>query len=195
MDLKLSTACTIDIGPMVDSTDGNTEETGLTIAQANVLLAKNGGLNAQKNDATSAVYDANGVYKCALNTTDTNTLGRLKVFCHPSGAAPWWDNFKIITANEWERKYNSGTMTVDAIGATALTSVFDKVFTTAATEAYPTKNTTFTLAKFMYGIWQFLNDFVFTGTTRSTKKIDGTTEAMTHTIDSTTTSTELRRTT
>lgn len=41
--LKQSTAATIKVGPFLDSTDGDTAETGLTISQADVRLSKNGG--------------------------------------------------------------------------------------------------------------------------------------------------------
>lgn len=187
MELRLSTACTIDIGPMVDSTDGNTEETGLTIAQANVLLAKNGGLNAQKNNADSAVYDANGVYKCALSTTDTNTAGRLKVFCHPSGALAWWDNFKVISAADYDRKYGTGTLTVDAMAATPLTDIFNKVAATAMTESYAAAGAAPTIAQALLALTQEKNNAALSDTTLTVKKLNGTDTAATFTLDSSTT--------
>lgn len=45
--LKQSTAANIVLGPFVDSTDGVTAETALSIAQANVRLSKNAGTIAQ----------------------------------------------------------------------------------------------------------------------------------------------------
>ena len=45
--LKLSTAVTVKVGPFVDDTNGNTEETALTITQADVRLSKNAGNFAQ----------------------------------------------------------------------------------------------------------------------------------------------------
>ncbi|MCK4444174.1 MAG: hypothetical protein KAW09_06500, partial [Thermoplasmata archaeon] len=77
--LKQSTAITLKIGPFIDDTDGKTAETGLTIAQADVRLSKNGGNIAQKNEATSCTHDELGVYGCPLDTTDTGTLGRLQL--------------------------------------------------------------------------------------------------------------------
>ena len=47
--LKADTAVTLKIGPFLDDSDGKTAETGLTIAQADVRLSKNGGDIAQKN--------------------------------------------------------------------------------------------------------------------------------------------------
>ena len=40
--LKQSTAVDVILGPFVDEDDGKTAETGLTIAQADVRLSKNG---------------------------------------------------------------------------------------------------------------------------------------------------------
>ncbi len=86
--LKQSTAATIKLGPFIDDTDGKTAETGLTIAQADIRLSKNGGDFAQKNSTTSATHDENGYYDIPLNATDTGTLGRLRVAVSKSGALP-----------------------------------------------------------------------------------------------------------
>lgn len=86
--LRQSTAVTLKVGPFVDSTDGFTKETALTIAQADVLLSKNNGAFAQKNDATSATHDAAGYYGVPLNATDSNTLGRLQIDISEAGALP-----------------------------------------------------------------------------------------------------------
>lgn len=102
MYLKQSTSVTLKLGPFVDSTDGVTSETGLTIAQADVRLTKNGGDFAQKNEATSATHDENGWYDVPLNATDTNTLGILKVAVTKSGALPVWDNFIVLPANIYD---------------------------------------------------------------------------------------------
>lgn len=75
--LKQSTAVDVLIGPFVDSTNAYDGETGLTIAQADVRLSKNGQNMAQKNDATSCVHDELGYYNCELDATDTDTVGTL----------------------------------------------------------------------------------------------------------------------
>lgn len=113
--LKQSTAATIKLGPFVDSTDGNTDETGLTISQADVRLSKNGGNMAQKNEATSCTHDEIGIYDCPLDTTDTNTLGILQVFVHESGALPVWDTFMVVPANVYDSLVaGSDSLEVDA---------------------------------------------------------------------------------
>lgn len=100
--LRQSTAATIKLGPFVDSSDGVTAETALTISQADVRLSKNGGDMAQKNSATSATHDEIGYYDVSLDTTDTNTLGRLRVMVSESGALPVWHDFIVLPANVYD---------------------------------------------------------------------------------------------
>jgi hypothetical protein len=101
--LKQSTAATVKIGPFLDASDGITPETGLTIAQADVLLSKSDGAIAQKNDATSCTADGTtGMYGCPLDTTDTGTLGRLQLVVQKSGALPYYQEFMVLPANVWD---------------------------------------------------------------------------------------------
>lgn len=100
--LKQSTAATVKLGPFVDEDDGKTPETGLTISQADIRLSKNGGDFAQTNNATGATHDENGYYDIPLDTTDTNTLGRLLVAVSESGALPVWDKFHVVPANVYD---------------------------------------------------------------------------------------------
>ena len=100
--LKQSTAADVELGPFVDSVDGVTPETALTISQADCQLIKNGGSAAQKNDATSATHLAGGMYKVPLNTTDTGSLGRLRLFVNETGAVPVWRDFMVVPANVYD---------------------------------------------------------------------------------------------
>lgn len=111
--LKQSTAVTVKIGPFLDDSDGKTAETGLTIAQADVRLSKNGGDIAQKNDATSCTHDELGIYGCPLNTTDTGTLGRLQLWVHESGALPVWHEYMVVTANVYDSLFSTDKLQVD----------------------------------------------------------------------------------
>ena len=129
MFLKQSTAATIILGPFVDETDGKTAETSLTIAQADVRLSKNAGAFAQKNDSGSCTHMELGHYSCGLNTTDTNTLGRLRVAVHESGALPVWLDFHILPANVYDSLLSTDKlqvhvdeMTAGIITATVLAS-------------------------------------------------------------------------
>lgn len=98
--LKLSTAHTFQLGPFLDDTDGKTAETALTIGDTDCFLSKNGGAAAAKNDTTdlTGTGDTRGYYDCVLNTTDTNTVGTLKVMVHVTGALPVWATFQVLPA-------------------------------------------------------------------------------------------------
>jgi hypothetical protein len=100
--LKQSTAATVVLGPFVDATDGVTAETALTIAQADIRLSKNGGAFAQTNNAAGATHMENGHYSVPLNTTDTNTLGHLRVAVNEAGALPVWRDFVVVLANVYD---------------------------------------------------------------------------------------------
>ncbi len=100
--LKQSTAADIAMGPFLDSTDGNTAETSLTITQPDVRLKKNGGAWAQKSAAQTLSHEENGWYEVSLSATDTNTLGILMVAVHESGALPVWREFMVVPANTYD---------------------------------------------------------------------------------------------
>ena len=97
--LKQSTSITVRAGPFVDSTDGATAETGLTISQADIRLSKNGDAFAQSNNSDGAAHDENGWYSLTLDTTDTGTLGRLDLAVAVSGARPVQREFMVLLAN------------------------------------------------------------------------------------------------
>ena len=125
--LKQSTAATIKLGAFVNDTDGKTAETGLTISQADIRLSKNGGDFAQTNNSAGATHDEFGYYDIPLDTTDTGTLGRLRVAVSESGALPVWQDFLVVTANVYDTlcstdtfDVNVATMATDAVSADAL---------------------------------------------------------------------------
>lgn len=110
--LKQSTAVTIKFGPFVDENDGKTAETGLTIAQADIRLSKNGGNIAQTNNATGGTHDELGFYDIPLDTTDTGTLGSLLVAVHESGALPVFQYFMVVPANVWDSMFGADKLDV-----------------------------------------------------------------------------------
>jgi len=121
-ELRQSTSITDKIGPFLDEDDGKTAETGLTIAQANIRLSKNGGDYAQSNDSGGATHDEAGWYGITLDATDTNTLGRLIVQVHVSGALPVWKEYSIITQQAWDSKYSTDVLQVHVIEKNAAIS-------------------------------------------------------------------------
>lgn len=121
--LKQSTAATIKLGPFVDDSDGKTAETGLTISQADIRLSKNGGNIAQKNNSAGATHDELGYYNVPLDTTDTNTLGTLKVIVSKSGALPVFADFMVITAEAYDTLCGTDHFTVDLNGTPSVNVV------------------------------------------------------------------------
>jgi len=100
--LKQSTASqSIMMGPFLDDTDGKTPETGLTIAAANIRLSKNGANIAAKNSG-GGTHDELGYYTITLDATDTDTVGRLQLFCNMSGALPVRHTFFVLEENVYD---------------------------------------------------------------------------------------------
>lgn len=110
--LKQSTAATVKMGPFLSSIDGDTEMTGLTIAQASIRLSKNGGAFAQSNNSAGATHDEKAYYGVPLDTTDTGTLGRLKAAVHVATAEAVWQDFMVVPANVWDSMFG-GTDLLD----------------------------------------------------------------------------------
>lgn len=132
--LKQSTAVTIKLGPFVDSTDGVTPKTGLTISQADIRLSKNGGAFAQTNNVAGATHDENGWYGIPIDTTDTNTLGRLQVAVYEAGALPCFAEFMVVPANTYDSLISgSDVLTADVtqVGGDAQSAVDLKDFADA----------------------------------------------------------------
>lgn len=128
--LKQSTATqNVLIGPFVDSTDGVTAETGLTIANTDIRLSKNGANIAAKNSG-GGTHDENGWYQITLDATDTNTVGRLQLHCVMSGALPVWAEFWVLEEDIYEALFaasaaafnSSDQVTVGSIAANAVTA-------------------------------------------------------------------------
>lgn len=110
--LKQSTATTLLLGPFLDV--NGAALTALTIAQANVLLWKEGGTTlAQKNDATSATHRSNGRYTVPINTTDTNTLGLLSINVDMGGAIAVRQDYTVLPANVFDALRGSDLLQVD----------------------------------------------------------------------------------
>lgn len=149
--LKQSTAVTLKIGPFYDATDAVTTETALTISQADVILFKNNGAGGQKNDSSACTHDLAGVYGCPLNTTDTATLGPLKIVVNESGALGYEETWMVVPANVYDSLVgNTGLLnvnlkTISTTGGSTSTTAVTNLCTSLDTEAEGTvDNTAFT---------------------------------------------------
>ena len=100
--LKQSTSATLLLGPFVSSTDGTTITSTLSITPSLVRLSKNGDTPAAKNDGSSSTYKEFGFYQIPINTTDTDTINRLKVSISVSGTLSVWDDFVVLGGNVYD---------------------------------------------------------------------------------------------
>ncbi len=116
MLLKQSTAVVLSFGPFVDPTDGVTLVTGLVSALDNgttgIKLSKNGGaLTIRHATVTATTYDAYGMYLVTLDTTDTNTLGAVRIaFAAAASCLPVWQDFQIVPANVYDSQVAGSTV-------------------------------------------------------------------------------------
>lgn len=80
----------LPLGPFVSSADGNTPQTGLTIANTDVRLQKAGTTAEVGKSSGGATHIASGRYYAVLDATDTDTVGPLRVSVHVGGALAVW---------------------------------------------------------------------------------------------------------
>ncbi len=129
MDLRLSTAAVISFGPALSNVDGVTLVTTLVTAMdgaSGIQLSKNGGAFAIRNGTpTATTYDAYGNYLVALNTTDTGTLGRLRMqFAAAATNLPIWQDFMVLPAAVWDALYAaSGGLMPSSLNAALGTAI------------------------------------------------------------------------
>lgn len=106
--LRQSTSQDIRFGPFVDSSDGFSPETALTITQSDMQLSKDGGTFTQKNAAGNATHDTDGWYSTTLNATDTDTVGILIMQVNATGALPVWVTYQVLSQDVYDSLYASG---------------------------------------------------------------------------------------
>jgi hypothetical protein len=136
--LKQSTAFIFRIGPFLDEDDGKTAETGLSIAQGDILISKAGGAFAQTSASPTTTHDADGWYQCPLTAADTGTLGTLDVQIHVAGALPVWRHFSVVTANWFDTMFSTDKLDVecDTLKTQAKADVNAEVLDVLATDTF-----------------------------------------------------------
>lgn len=104
--LRESTASQeISLGQFLDSTDGNTEENGLTIANTDIKLRKHGTTTLASKNSGGATSISNGVYHATLDATDSNTLGMLEVYVHVAGALAVKSTYNVIPVTVFDAMF------------------------------------------------------------------------------------------
>ena len=127
--LRQSTAVTISFGPFVLNTDGVTLVTNLTGTGSNqtentstgIRLSKNGGAFAARHaTAGTSSYDAFGNYLVPLDTTDTNTLGGLRIqFADGAHFCPVFMDAMVINSALWDALFASSGGAIPNVAAGA----------------------------------------------------------------------------
>src|SRR3990167_2830085 len=114
--LRQSTSVVVSFGPFVDKTDGVTPEVGLVSAidhaTTGILLSKNGGaLTIRSQAVTASTYDAYGMYRVTLSTTDTNTVGTLRMaFIETATCLPVWQDFQVVEEEVYDDLYTASAV-------------------------------------------------------------------------------------
>lgn len=177
--LRQSTASQeILIGRMVDSTDGNTEKTALTIANTDIKLWFTGATTLTSKNSGGATHIANGIYYAVLDATDTATLGPIKTYVHVAGALAWEDSYMVLPAVTYDTLVTNGIMSL---------------FTQAQTESYAADGAAPSVTQALMLILQALTEFLISGTSFTIKKLDGSTTAAVLTLNSSTAPTSVTR--
>lgn len=109
--LKQSTASQeVPLGIFVDSTDGVTAETGLTIANTDIKLHKAGATTLANKNSGGATHISGGIYYAVLDATDTDTLGSVVIYVQVAGALPVRLECVVLAANVYDSLIGGGDL-------------------------------------------------------------------------------------
>jgi hypothetical protein len=100
--LKLSTAATVVVGPVLDA-DGVAVTTAVA---ADFSIAKNGTVAAFSSETIT--HSTNGYYTIGLTSSNTNTLGRLDILVNNSAMAMSNHRYDILPADTYEELLTTG---------------------------------------------------------------------------------------
>jgi len=118
--LKHSTSSqVIPIGIYLDSTDGDTAETGLTILNTDLQVWKTGATSLVNKNSGGATHMSIGVYQLTLDATDTNTLGPIKIYSHVSGALVVVFEGLIVPVTTYDAMITNGLNNLGGVAQTA----------------------------------------------------------------------------
>lgn len=119
--LRQSTASQeIPLGYFVDSTDGNTEETALSIANTDIKIWKTGATTLANKNSGGATHISNGIYHATLDATDTDTIGPLVIFVHVTGALTARQECVVLDEAVYDVLFGTAALTTG--GAITVTS-------------------------------------------------------------------------
>jgi uncharacterized protein Yka (UPF0111/DUF47 family) len=105
MFLRQSTASQeIHLGPFLDPSDLSAE-TGLTIANTDIKLWKEGGTSESNKNSGGATHIASGRYYAVLDATDTDTVGKLEINVAHASALPVRRSFWVLEEAVYDQMF------------------------------------------------------------------------------------------
>lgn len=176
------TAAGVSAGAVTELQSGLSTLTPADIRTAIGLAAAN--LDTQLGDLPT-----NAELATALAGADDAVLASIASITIPSAASNA-SAVRAELATELGRIDAAITTRLATAGYTAPPSVSD-IWTTALTEAYRSTGATGTAAQLLYEILQNITEFAISGTTKTAKKLDGSTTAKTYTLNSATAPTSI----
>ncbi len=112
------------IGPFLDSSDADTVEDGLTIANTDIKLHKTGATTlVDKNSGGGATYISDGMYSIILDNIDTDTAGSLTIFVHMAGALAVKCTCPVYPKAVYDSKFDDSMIHGTVSGSPSTTSV------------------------------------------------------------------------
>ena len=112
--LRQSTQRVVRVGPFVDSLDGVTPETGVTLGaadQAEALKAAGAATADISGNTFAAIANCGGWYDLTLSTTDTNTVGDLTIVIQDSSVClAVFAEFTVIEEEPYDDLYTANAV-------------------------------------------------------------------------------------
>ena len=130
--IRQSTVNTVQMGPAVSNLPGLAMNS-LPHPPSAIYLSKNGGVFAVKSDTNTAYHNRDGYYPVPLNTTDTDTAGRLRLEVTDNSALPLWEDYTVVPGPVYDWLI-AGTNTLN-VGTAAVASSLAAGAITAGTLA------------------------------------------------------------
>lgn len=203
-DVAGTSAPTIDLNSVGNvNLDMTRWSRGLTLSglAATDTATVNGVINTLTLNGADATVNVSGQYGTLTNNlTGSPTVSTTNAFKTGDVASILTDTGTTLpaTLTTIEGKVDTVDTVVDN-NATAIAALNDisaaDILTTALTESYASDGATGTLSQLLYMIHANVSEFEISGTTKTVRQLDGSTTAMTYTLDDATNPTSITRAT
>ena len=171
---------------------------------AEVVIGDNLVFSICSHNATTGVLtdaDSAPTYRVYEDETATPILTGTMAKLDDANTTGFYTESIACTSGNGFENGKTYTIYIEAIVAGATAGVayglkaVDPAWTTAITEAYGTDGSALTPAQLLYLILANVSEFAIVGTTKTCKKLDGSTTAATYTLNSATTPSSITRAT